>query len=250
MYYIYKNNFEYREPMGTNKNSTEIPLKIFETWHTKKLPPKMQECVDKVKHENPEFEYNLYDLDDCRELIEKNFDKEVVKAYDSLIPISYKSDLWRFCVLYVHGGIYLDIKFAPINNFKFISLTDREYYTKDFRGSGRGVLTGFIVSKPKNPKLMDAINGIVDNVKNKYYGNGTLEPTGPLHLKKYFTAEEYDNFDYEYIHDNGLLISKVNGSRKEAILELYKDYRDEQKSNGEKYHADLWLEKSIYRTLE
>ena len=39
-----------------------IPLKIYQTWYTKDLPPKMQECVDKKKRENPEFEYNLYDL--------------------------------------------------------------------------------------------------------------------------------------------------------------------------------------------
>lgn len=242
-YNIYKYLYGFREHLESH---TEIPLKIYETWHTKDLPPKMQECVDKIKRENPEFEYNLCDLKECRELIEKNFDKSVVEAYDKLVPISYKSDLWRFCTLYVNGGIYLDIKFSPINNFKFISLTNREHYTKDFENSGRGVCTCLIVSKPKNPKLLDAINGIVVNVKNNYYGSGSLEPTGPLHLKKYFTKEEYDAFDYEYIYDNGLVISKAGGSRKDAILEVYKEYRDEQKNKGEKYHQDLWFEKKIY----
>jgi hypothetical protein len=93
---------------------------------------------------------------------------------------------------------------------------------------------------------MNAINGIVENVKNNFYGDGSLEPTGPLHLKKYFTKAEYDAFDYEYTYDDGLVISKAGGSRKDAILEVYKEYRDEQKNKGEKYHQDLWFEKKIY----
>ena len=31
-------------------------------------------------------------------------------AYDCLRPASYKADLWRYCVLYTHGGIYLDVE--------------------------------------------------------------------------------------------------------------------------------------------
>ena len=38
-----------------------VPLKIFTTWHTKHLPPKIQENWDALKSENPEFEHYLYD---------------------------------------------------------------------------------------------------------------------------------------------------------------------------------------------
>ena len=224
----------------------EIPLNIFETWHTKDLPPKMKEVVDKIKEENPQFTYHLHDIEDCRNFIRDNFKNDVLDAYDKLIPLSYKSDLWRYCVLYKYGGIYLDIKFKPINNFKFISIVDKEHFTKDFETSGRGVCTCFIVSKPNNDKLLKAIEGIVENVKNIYYGNGTLEPTGPLHLRKFFTQEEYDNFEYEYIYDNGLFISKSNKKREDAIFEVYPEYREEQKQQGNKYHADYWFEHNIY----
>lgn len=245
MYIIYK----YLYSCGCKENlenTNIIPLKLYETWHTKDLPPKMQECVDKKKRENPEFEYNLYDLKDSREFIEKNFDKSVVEAYDKIIPLAYKADLWRYCILYINGGIYLDIKFSPINNFKLISLLDKEHYTKDFEGSGRGIANGFIVSKPKNPKLLDAINGIVENVKNNFYGDGSLEPTGPMHLKKYFNQEEYDNIDYEYTYDDGFLVTKAGGSRTDAIFEFYPDYRIEQKKSGNKLYWELWDEKNIY----
>ena len=49
-----------------NKNKIIIPLNIFQTWETKQLPPKMKECVESIKYENPEFKHYLFDDKDCR----------------------------------------------------------------------------------------------------------------------------------------------------------------------------------------
>ena len=102
-----------------------IPLNIFQTWHTKKLPPLMENAVNKIKLLNPRFNHQLFDDYDCREFIKKNFTLEILNAYDSLIPGAYKADLWRYCILYKLGGIYLDIKYIPHNGFRFISLTEK-----------------------------------------------------------------------------------------------------------------------------
>ena len=116
-----KNNISY--PNKLNYNSI-IPLNIFQTWWTKEnLTPCMFQCINIIKNNNPRFNYRLFDDNDCREFIEKNFNSVVLKAYDSLIPGAYKADLWRYCVLFKLGGIYLDIKYQPIHNFKFINLT-------------------------------------------------------------------------------------------------------------------------------
>ena len=48
---------------------------------------------------NPELEFKLYDESQCRNFIKNNFDKDVLDAYNKLSPYSYKSDLWRYCVL-------------------------------------------------------------------------------------------------------------------------------------------------------
>jgi mannosyltransferase OCH1-like enzyme len=88
-----------------------IPLKLFQTWHTLDLPPNMKQNVKRLQRENPEFEYFLYDDKMCRKFIKEHFHEEVVFAFDKLKPGAYKADLWRYCVLYIHGGIYLDINF-------------------------------------------------------------------------------------------------------------------------------------------
>jgi mannosyltransferase OCH1-like enzyme len=99
-----------------------MPLKIFQTWYTKDLPPKMKKVVENIKTNNPKFEHYLFDDNDCRVFIKEKFPEEVLDAYDRLIPGAYKADLWRYCVLYIHGGIYMDIKFKCVNGFKLIEL--------------------------------------------------------------------------------------------------------------------------------
>ena len=82
-----------------------IPLKIFQTWYTKDLPQAMKERVENLKTIHPRFEHFLFDDNDCRQFIQDHFNTDILNAYDKLIPGAYKADLWRCCVLYIHGGI-------------------------------------------------------------------------------------------------------------------------------------------------
>lgn len=38
-----------------------------------------------------------------------HFPAEVKEAYDDLIPGAFKADLFRYCVLFIYGGVYADI---------------------------------------------------------------------------------------------------------------------------------------------
>jgi len=169
------------------KYNSIIPKNIFQTWCTKELPLKMKENMELLKQQNPEFRHFLFDDDDCREFIQDNFSSDVLHAFDSLIPGAYKADLWRYCVLYIYGGIYLDIKFHCINGFKLIALTEEENFSRD-RPEGC-LYNGLIAVLPKNEILLKCIYQIISNVKNKYYGERDLFITGPGLLGSYFTSE-------------------------------------------------------------
>jgi len=225
-----------------------IPLNLYTCWHTKDLPPYLNSLYESVKNNNPEFNHYLYDEEMCAEFIKENFNNDVLNAYNSLIPNSYKSDLWRFCVLYINGGIYYDIKFSCKNNFKFISLTEKEVFIRD--RPTNYFLTGLIVVKPKNEIMKKCINKIVFNVKNRIYGNDPLCPTGPGLLGSFFTLEEYnqnpnffsaakidDNFHHQYIAYNNTII----------LLSDDIIYRKCQANNQKKLHYhDLWHAKNIF----
>jgi mannosyltransferase OCH1-like enzyme len=230
------------------KNSKNIiPLKIFQTWYTKDLPIHMKNTVDKLKRENPEFQHYLFDDNDCREFIRTNFDKNVLNAYDTLIPGAFKADLWRLCVLYINGGIYMDIKLSCINGFKLIELTNQEHLVRD-RIQPLSILNAFMISKPRNPYLWKCIYRIVFNTKLRYYGNSALEPTGPVLLGNVILYNNFPvNIDIIHAQEGGYLIYKG----RPIISTMYKEYRLEQnrtyaKINKQRYNI-MWNNRNIYK---
>jgi mannosyltransferase OCH1-like enzyme len=228
-----------------------IPLNLFQTWSTKDLPPKMKECVYRLRKQNPEFKYHLYDDEDCVRFIKENFEPEVVYAFHRLKPGAYKADLWRYCVLYVHGGMYLDIKFECCDGFKCIDLMDKEHYVMDrqkdpvtlqaYAEKGKIIVyNGCMVSPAKNPVLLKCIEKIVEHVDESHYGFNALYPTGPGLLGEVLGKNK--DIDLSFTDDQQYILYK-----KKRILKKYKEYRLEQYNTrpGNHYH-ELWLEGDIY----
>jgi mannosyltransferase OCH1-like enzyme len=231
-----------------------VPMKLFQTWHTKDLPPKMQENVQNIKKQNPELEYFLYDDNDCIDFIKKHFPDEVVNAYNTLLPGAYKADLWRYCVLYIHGGVYIDIKYQCVDGFKFIHIMDREHFVLErpnhWKPETYGIYNALIISKPGNPLLLKSIEDIVQNTQTNYYGFNALYPTGPGLLGElYFgnivkNMSMIDNFDlvYNIVDTQDVIIYK-----NQIVLQSYPEYRKEQRTNQKHKHYNyLWLQRAIY----
>ena len=204
----------------------------------------MKANVELLKKQNPEFKHYLYDDKMCREFIAEHFDKDVLWSFDKLKPGAYKSDLWRYCILYIHGGIYLDIKFYCANNFKLIELTDKEYYVLDIPWNNTpGIYQAFLSCLPKNKILYKCIQEIVDNCINNRYNYSALDVTGPTIMASFFNFNELLNFK---LHNNGNTISMNN----KIILSAYNNYRDEQsKTQNVEHYSILWHNRNIYNYI-
>lgn len=235
---------DYKKNKKTEYNSV-IPLKIYQTWHTKELPEKMKLAVNRMKQRHPRFEHFLFDDDDCRNFIAENFDGNVLNAFDNIIPGAYKADLWRYCVLYINGGIYLDIKYNCINTFHFIELTEKEHWVFDI--GKHNIYNALIAVKPKNEICFNCINQIVSNVNNKYYGSSCVDPTGPGLVARFMRDSDRINIDLEHIWnrptgDKFILYKNV------SILKMYNGYYDEQDKNKKIIHySTLWTHRRIYK---
>ena len=132
-------------------------------------------------------------------LLKDNFNEDTVWAFDKLKPGAYKADLWRYCVLYIHGGIYLDIKFKCINGFKLIELTDKEHWVKDRKVQEiNGIYQALLISFPKNKILLNCIHQIIENCKNNIYSVNPYIITGPSLIGRYFNEVEYKNMNVFY----------------------------------------------------
>jgi mannosyltransferase OCH1-like enzyme len=223
---------------------SEIPLNIFQTWSTKQLPPYMKQCVESVKQENPEFEHYLFDDHDCLQFLRTHYDTDVVHAYQTLKPGAFKADLWRYCILYTYGGIYLDIKYHCVDGFKLITMTDDEYFVCDDieRVHQLAVHNAFMVTKPNNQILYKCIQQIVKNVQMKFYGTDSLQLTGPLLMIQYFTPEEKEKLQrLHYVHNNAIAYKDT------IILQHYPEYREEQRTYGKtKHYGLLWQQRECY----
>jgi mannosyltransferase OCH1-like enzyme len=235
--FINKNELIFKE--------TNIPLNLYQTWSTLNLPPKMKENVEQLKMDNPEFTHYLYDDAMCRDFIKTHFNKDVLYTFDKLQPGAYKADLFRYCILYINGGIYLDIKYKCINKFKLMYLTNNEYYVRDrLRNENYGIYQALLVCYPYNTILLKCIHDIINNVKNNFYisdSSGDLMVTGPFLMNKYFTKDEINNFKLNIaFKDNNINYNSI------SILESYKEYRTEQKNSTSKHYSKLYNEISIY----
>lgn len=228
-------------PRKININNNLItPLDVYMTWGFSNVPQGMYDNIMSNVENNPEFNFYIYNDDQCREFIRQNFDNDVLDAFDQLVPGAYKADLWRYCILYKNGGIYMDIKYNT--KVKLLNLIN-EYpicLTQDIHPNTS--YNGFMISSP-NFKIFDlAIKQVVKNVKNKYYGLNSLYPTGPGLLgdilKKYnFTSLNRVIYTPESIYDRN----------NKLLLQMYPTYRLEQsKSQKTKKYADLWSIKKIY----
>jgi mannosyltransferase OCH1-like enzyme len=223
------------------KYNSIIPLNIYQTWHTKNLPQDMNDCVELLKKQNPEFKHHLYDDNQCRQFIKSNFNSDILNAYDTLVPGAYKADLWRCCILYIFGGIYLDIKYQCANGFKLIELTEKEYFVRD--RPEHAVYNALIVVLPKNEILLKCIHQIVDNVKNNFYGACPLEPTGPKLVGTFFSRSEIKNMELYFKTSS---IDKIMYNKIE-ILTSYTNYRKEHSEYKKvEHYGVLWDNKCIY----
>lgn len=148
------------------------------------LPSFLEYATSTVRQAHPDADYVLYNKETLRQFIANNYDSDVLWAYDTLRPYSYKADLGRFCILAKLGGWYFDIGVRAVSS---VELGDRIEFLA-FRDIQRfsyttwACATTVLYSKPDNPALITAINLIVQHCHDKYYGITPLCPTGPTLL--------------------------------------------------------------------
>lgn len=185
---------------------TEIPHKIYRCHKDSQNIGKYKIVIEKTKDIMPEYEQIIYDDPKIEKFIQEKYGKRIYNAYMKINP-SYgpaKADLFRMLIIYLNGGIYLDIKSCPkkhlskildqtklnvsrwtnlplggIKNINFSNIVDSKF----------GEYQNWHICSPKgNPILKKVIQQIVSNIEsgdinNKYFCNGELSVlifTGPI----------------------------------------------------------------------
>ena len=134
-----------------------------------------------IKELFPNHIYHLYNNHSIEEFLLENFDDNIIKTYRKLKPYSYKCDFARYCILYEKGGWYFDLGLKLVKGMQvhddtsLIIFRDINKYTN----VSWACASGIIYSHKKNKILSKAIEMIIENTKNNFYGVTALCPTGP-----------------------------------------------------------------------
>ena len=174
----------------------QIPKIVHKTGPFKNFnnfPKKIQILYNHNKKNNQEYIFKYYN-DEESELIVKNFDKNVLNAYNAIIPKSYKADIFRMVLLYEYGGIYSDF-----SQHFLIPLSELINHKQDNLVICENMEICFIATYPKNPLFQYIINYQINNVIAKNYGESKLDITGPLACKKAFNLY-HGRYKYENIY--------------------------------------------------
>ncbi len=235
-----------------NKNEYKIPKVIIKTGveEEDKLSLELQELFAKIKNDNPGFNLTYYSNTQCRIFIEKYFEPEVLNSFDSLKPGSYKADLFRYCILYINGGIYGDLTQRYKYPFeRFIDFNKELFLVRDrivLPYSYPGIQISLMAAKPGLKVFKAAINKIINNVRNRYYGKNSLDVTGPYLFRKVF--EEYkDNINYQMIlEETGSNLVFIEQPHSVLVTNKLPSINQILKRNRSSSYGRLWYTKRVY----
>lgn len=155
-------------PYNKKKESFEscsIPKVIIQTYYDfNKIPDKV---YSNIKLFAPDYKHIIYNDYECIQFLDKHFDKKISQTFKNLKVGAHKADLFRYCYLYMYGGVYLDIKTVLIKPID--ELFNKDYFYTVVDKSKKRIYQGIIACKAKNSLFLDLINQIVNSNKPVYH---------------------------------------------------------------------------------
>lgn len=179
-----------------------IPKWIHQTWKSKDTNEKVDELRNSWISLHPNFKYSYYDDVDIDKFIRRYFDNRVYASFKRIINGSLKADFFRYCVLYIHGGVYVDIDIScilpltdGIIDFDIDELvTATDYQEKDYQSMNHTyrrdcIYQAFLCAQPFHPFMKYMINYMCFVMNNDLYKNDIFRIGGPEAF-----ANGYDTF--------------------------------------------------------
>ena len=152
----------YKEKYTPNNN---IPRIIHQTYISKDHVPKY--VFDNLSKYSVGYEYRFYDDRECKRIIHENFEGKILDKYNSITNTAHKADIFRYCILYLYGGVYLDIKIDIQKSLDEILKRRDCVYTVLSIVPG-SIFNGIIATPPKNEFFMKLLHSACDVHKYNY----------------------------------------------------------------------------------
>lgn len=139
-----------------DSSAARIPRIIHQTWRdADTIPLSWQQASNSCRQHHPDYQYRFWTDQAARRLIESEFPC-LLATYDSYPYDIQRADIIRLVILYVYGGIYLDLDIICLR-----SLDQLRAHTLVLpRTRPVGLSNDFIMAEPKDPFLLQAIHDL------------------------------------------------------------------------------------------
>jgi hypothetical protein len=153
----------------------KVPRRIVQTWKTLDLG-RLEPVARTWRTRNPDFEYVLYDDAACARTVAQ-LGPRVEEAYGRIGPGAFKADLWRYCELYVAGGVYVDIDTVCLSAIDDV-IDPAATLAVPIDLEPPNLFNAFIAVRPGHPVMRACIDAVVENVERGAQQTG-LAFSGP-----------------------------------------------------------------------
>ncbi len=223
---------------------------------------KYNNCHERWLQLNPHIRMYWFNDRDCQRFMRAQGER-VFNAYMALQPGAYKADLFRLCILYQRGGVYVDAESLPYVSLKEMKRETGSKFVSVLDSGSDGIHNGLIMSPRGHPFLKVGIERILKIVEARSYEDGTLSITGPVCLARAinecmgrkpdtrFVAglNEYMGQDlYLFVHKFGPSQYIYKGKKRILAKKhcLWSYLRNLKKKSN---YINMYRERQVYRTI-
>ena len=158
-----------------------IPQIIHQTYKNTELPQMYRVCQESVRKLHPHFEYRFYTDEDMDRIVRTEA-PEYYEAFCALPRMIMKIDMFRYFLMYLHGGLYVDMDYMMMRRFDLLDYELVLPCSREAVGGGVNRIGNCIfASRPGHPfwkALMDTLftidrSGEVDDLGVEQSATGT-----------------------------------------------------------------------------
>jgi hypothetical protein len=161
----YVSKIVYKYIKNPNDHATPYKNPLFQTYHNKSKIP--QEIYTNIEKYAPEYTHVVMDDDDLEKFIVYYFKDNVIETFRSLKTGAHKADLARYCLLYIFGGLYMDIKVELIKPLSQIFNKGDDVFYSVISNQSDHIHQAIIKTPSRNTLFLSLIDYIVIT-KNPY----------------------------------------------------------------------------------
>lgn len=179
-----------------------IPKILHRMWLDKNVsdnkyaPKKYDRFIESFNHHNPEFTVMFWNMNKVENLFDNN--PSIAKYKQTWLNLQHhiqKCDMARFIILYLYGGLYVDLDFmcfknlSPLLNRQLLLVFEPPEHSEIWQDPIKARLyNGFIGSVPKHSFWLDWLDFIVVSLKST---SDVMYTTGPVNFGIFFDQSRF-----------------------------------------------------------